>query len=67
VLRNEFLRYKNVPGLAVGHPAIIYDNVTDLCGALSTAPRVCRASLCSVQQTMSAVHATGGLQRTMSS
>ena len=31
MLRNEFLRYKNVPGLAIGHPAIIYDNVTDLC------------------------------------
>ena len=30
VLKNEFLRYKNVPGLAIGHPAIIYDNVTDL-------------------------------------
>jgi len=30
VLRNEFLRYKNVPGLAIGHPAIVYDNVTDL-------------------------------------
>ena len=31
MLRNEFLRYKNVPGLAIGHPAILYDNVTDLC------------------------------------
>lgn len=26
----KFLRYKNVPGLAVGHPAVIYDAVTDL-------------------------------------
>lgn len=29
-LHREFLRYKNVPGLAVGHPAIVYDHVTDL-------------------------------------
>ena len=29
VLR-RFLRYKNVPGLAVGHPAVLYDSVSDL-------------------------------------
>lgn len=29
-LQAEFLRFKNVPGLAIGHPAILYDNVTDL-------------------------------------
>lgn len=29
-LKAKFLRYKNVPGLAVGHPAVVYDNVTDL-------------------------------------
>ena len=34
VLKAEFLRYRNVPGLAIGHPAIIYDNVTDLCAHL---------------------------------
>jgi hypothetical protein len=30
VFTNTFLRYKNIPGLAIGHPAIIYDNVTDI-------------------------------------
>ena len=46
MLRNEFLRYKNVPGLAIGHPAIIYDNVTDLCTpALSGNPRLCHVLL----------------------
>lgn len=29
-LQAKFLRYKNVPGLAVGHPAVVYDNATDL-------------------------------------
>jgi hypothetical protein len=29
-LEAKFLRYKNVPGLAVGHPAVVYDNATDL-------------------------------------
>lgn len=27
---HKFLRYKNIPGLGIGHPAILYDNVTDL-------------------------------------
>lgn len=30
LLWGRFLRYKNVPGLAVGHPAILYDSVSDL-------------------------------------
>jgi len=29
-LERRFLRFKNVPGLGIGHPAILYDNVTDL-------------------------------------
>ena len=31
VLKAKFLRYTNVPGLAIGHPSILYDNITDLC------------------------------------
>ncbi|KFM26921.1 hypothetical protein F751_4982 [Auxenochlorella protothecoides] len=29
-LRSRFLRYTNIPGLAVGHPSILYDAVSDL-------------------------------------
>lgn len=38
VLKAKFLRYKNVPGLAIGHPSILYDNVTDLCAPF---PHIC--------------------------
>lgn len=38
-LASRFLRYTNIPGLAVGHPAILYDNATDLYWMASNANR----------------------------